>query len=63
MKNPTFREFADAAFQAVFNALITGGTMSMRAQLEFYVGQAVRIANDGGFAKPKFRGIIERGVE
>jgi hypothetical protein len=51
MKNPTFQEFADAAFQAVFNALITGGTKSMKAQLEFYIGQAVRIAKDGGFSK------------
>jgi hypothetical protein len=53
MKNPTFQEFVDTAFQAVFNALITGGTASMKAQLEFYISQAVRIANDGGFAKPK----------
>jgi hypothetical protein len=51
MKNPTFQEFVDDAFRAVFDALITGGTKTMKAQLEFYIGQAVRIANDGGFAK------------
>lgn len=53
MKSPTFQEFADDAFKAVFNALITGGTASMKSQLEFYIGQAIRITLDEGFAKPK----------
>jgi hypothetical protein len=51
MKNPTFQEFVDDAFMAVFNALIMGGTESMKAQLKFFIGQAVRIAESGGFAE------------
>jgi len=53
MKNPTFQEFVDSAFQAIFNGLITGGTASMKSQLHFYIEQAVRIVNDGGFSKSK----------
>jgi hypothetical protein len=51
MKNPTFQEFVNDAFQAVFDALITGGTTRMKITFHFYIGQAVRIANDGGFAE------------
>jgi hypothetical protein len=51
MKNPTFQEFVDDAFMAVFNALIMGGTGSMKAQLKFFIGQAARIAESGGFAE------------
>jgi hypothetical protein len=53
MKNPTFQEFVDEAFMAIFNGLITGGTKEMKSQVFMYIQTAAWIASNGGFTKPE----------
>jgi hypothetical protein len=50
--NPTFDQFVNDAFMAIFNGLITGGTKEMKAQLHMYIGRACNIFANGGFSKP-----------
>lgn len=53
MKNPTFHDFVDEAFMAIFNGLITGGTKEMKSQVHMYIQIAVQISGNGGFAQSK----------
>jgi hypothetical protein len=53
MTNPTFQQFVDEAFMAIFNGLITGGTKEMKSQVHMQIQIAVQIVNMGGFAKAK----------
>lgn len=51
MDTPTFQQFVDEAFMAIFNGLVTGGTKEMKSQVQMHIQIAVQIVNSGGFRR------------